>query len=94
MSAKPAEDKNSQFMEDILRTTWAISLGAAQKGLEMVSKPEESLTAIMSHAQTLITVPEGTANRLPDQAQALAGVWLEKGTTFVMECKAAGEQKR
>lgn len=81
------------MLDEILKTTYAITLGAAQKGIEMVSKPEEALTTLISHAHTLTTIPAGTPNNLPDQAQALAGVWLEKGTAFVKECKAEGEKK-
>lgn len=94
MAVNPTEDPNRKLLDEILRTTWSISIGAAHKGLALVSKPEEALTMLLAGAQSLVTVPAGTPNHLPDQAQALAGVWLEKGTTFVMECKTAGEQKR
>lgn len=93
MATKP-EDTSTKILEELLKTTYAITLGAVQKGVGMVSKPEEALTTLINHAHTLTTVPAGTPNNLPDQAQALAGVWLEKGTTFVKECKAEGEKKK
>lgn len=93
MATKP-EDTSTKILEELLKTTYAITLGAVQKGVEMVSKPEEALTTLINHAHALTTVPPGTPNYLPDQAQALAGVWLEKGTTFVKECKAEGEKKK
>ena len=92
--ATNSEDPNRKLLDQILQTTWSISVGAAHKGLEMARNPEESINTLITHAQALTTVPAGTPDNLPDQAQALAGVWLEKGTTFVMECKATGEQNK
>ena len=92
MATKP-EDTSSKILEDLFKTTYAVTLGAVQKGIAMAGKPDEALNTLMNHAHSLTTVPTGTPNNLPDQAQALAGVWLEKGTAFVMECKAEGEKK-
>jgi hypothetical protein len=42
--------------------------------------------------KTLLSVPEHAGDGLQDKFEAMAGVWLQKGTHIVAECKTAGEK--
>ena len=79
-------------MPDFLHTTLTVSLGAAYKGLEMLRTPSESLPKVVAEMKTLLSVPENAGDGLQQKFEAMAGVWLEKGTHIVAECKTAGEK--
>jgi len=88
-----ANEFDAKMLPGILQTTFEISLGAAVKSLELMRKPEESLGKVISTVRDLITIPgDESAPGLQDKAQAMAGVWMEKGATIIGECKSAGEK--
>jgi hypothetical protein len=87
-----ADEFDRRIMPDILQTTLTVSLGAAYKGMEMLKSPSESLPKMVAEMKTLLSVPEDAGDGIQQKFEALAGVWLEKGTNIVAECKTAGEK--
>jgi hypothetical protein len=88
-----ADEFDRKLMPAIVQETLTLSLGAAFKSLELMKHPEEGLGKVMSTMKDLITIPADEANSgLPEKAQALAGVWMEKGATIISECRSAGEK--
>jgi hypothetical protein len=75
-----------QFFQD----AFTIGLGASYKSLEMMKHPQESASKVMGEVQTLFTVPEDAGEGLQDKAKAVAAVWMEKGATWMEECRSAG----
>jgi hypothetical protein len=76
------------FLED----TFAISLGAAFKSVEMMKSPQQSMEKMVTEAKTLITVPDDAGEGFTAKAQAIAAVWMEKGATMMNDCKSAGQK--
>ena len=76
------------FLED----TFAISLGAAYKSVEMMKSPQESVEKLMTEAKALVTVPSDAGEGLKAKAQAMAAVWMEKSAALVNDWKTAGEK--
>jgi len=87
-----ADEFDRRIMPDFIHTTLTVSLGAAYKGLEMLRSPSESLPKVVAEMKTLLSVPEHAGDGLQQKFEAMAGVWLEKGTHIVAECKTAGEK--
>jgi hypothetical protein len=87
-----AEEFDRNILTGILQTGLAISLGAASKGIEMVRNPADGVSQVISGMKSMLTVPDETGPALQDKAQALAGVWIEKGVSLMSEFKAAGEK--
>ena len=79
-------------MPEFMNTTFAVSLGAAYKGFEMLRNPMESLPKMVSEMKELVSIPEASGDSLQQKMEALAGVWLEKGTTMMADCKSTGER--
>jgi hypothetical protein len=84
------DEFDSNLLSGFLQTGLQISLGAAQKSMEMLRNPSDSALKIASEMTSLLALPAETGPGLQDKAQAMAGVWLQKGATLVAECKAAG----
>jgi hypothetical protein len=76
------------FMQD----TFAISLGACYKSMEMMKSPQQSIEKMMSEMKTLVSVPDDAGEGLKAKAQAIAAVWMEKSATLMNECKTAGQK--
>ena len=87
-----ADEFDRKLMPDFFPATLAVSLGAAYKSLEMLRCPTESLPKVVAEVKTLLTVPEDSGEGLQQKFEAIAGVWLEKGTNIVADCKTAGEK--
>lgn len=87
-----ANEFDRLIMPDFLQTTLAISLGAAYKGCEMLKKPTDTLTTIISETRTMFTMPDDAGDGIRAKLEAMAGVWMQKGTTMVMDCKSVGEK--
>ena len=66
--------------------------GSQLWGFDAVIKPMETIPALLEAAKQMITVPEGTEGGLKEKAEAIAGVWMDKGMTMVNDCKAAGQK--
>jgi hypothetical protein len=75
-----------------LQDTFAISLGACYKSMEMMKSPQQSMEKMMSEMKALISVPDDAGEGLKAKAQAIAAVWMEKSATLMNECKTAGEK--
>jgi len=87
-----ADEFDRRMMPDFIHTTLAVSLGAAYRSFEMMRCPAESLPKVVAEMKTLLSVPEDAGGGLQQKMEAMAGVWLEKGTNIVAECKTAGEK--
>ncbi len=87
-----ADEFDRRFIPDFVQTTLTVSLGAAYKGLEMLRSPAESLPKVVAEMKTLLSVPEDAGDGIQEKFEAMAGVWLQKGTHIVAECKTAGEK--
>ncbi len=87
-----ADEFDRRMMPDLFQTTLSVSLGAAYKSLEMLRSPADTLPKVVDEMKTLLTVPENAGEGVQEKLQAMAGVWLTKGTMIVAECKSAGEK--
>lgn len=87
-----AEEIDRELMPDVLRKTFAISLGAAYRTVEMMKNPSKTVTDMMTEMRSLITVPPDTGSGISEKAKALAGNWMQKGMDVMEECRAAGEK--
>lgn len=87
-----ADEFDRRIMPDLFQTTLSVSLGAAYKGLEMLRSPAESLPKMVEEMKNLLTVPANAGDGLQQKFEAMAGVWLTRGTTIVAECKTTGEK--
>lgn len=76
------------FLED----TFAISLGAAYKSVEMMKSPQQSVEKMMTEMKTLVTIPDDAGEGLKAKAQAIAAVWMEKSATMMNDCKTTGQK--
>jgi hypothetical protein len=87
-----ADEFDRKMMPDFMNTTLAVSLGAAYKGFEMLLNPMESFPKMVSEMKDLVSIPEDSGDGIQQKMEALAGVWLEKGTHMMADCKSAGEK--
>jgi hypothetical protein len=87
-----AREFDRNILTGLFETGLAISLGAAQKSIQMARNPPEAVTKVVSEMKSMLTVPKDAGPDLQGKAQAIASVWLQKGVTLVAECKAAGEK--
>jgi hypothetical protein len=58
----------------------------------MMRNPPETVSKVVAEVQSMFTLPDNTGPDLQDKAQALAGVWVQKGVTIMSEFKAAGDK--
>lgn len=86
------QEVDLRFLPAAAKDVLTISLGAAWKSYTAALKPAETLPAMLTTAKQLITLPADAPGGLQGNAEALAGVWMDKGLTFVDECKAAGQK--
>ena len=47
---------------------------------------------MMNAAKQMVTIPDGTEGGIKEKAEALAGVWMDKGMSLVNDCKSAGQK--
>lgn len=86
------QEVDLKFLPAATRDVISISLGAAWKSYDAARRPADTLPALLAAARQMVTIPADSAGGLQGNAEALAGVWMDKGLTFVDECKAAGEK--
>ena len=77
-------------MPDFLQTAFAVSLGATYKSFELMKTPIATTNKMLAEMKSCVTVPPDAGETLKSKAQALAAVWMEKGATYMEECKQAG----
>jgi hypothetical protein len=87
-----ANEFDRNIFPEILRDTFAMSLGAAFKSVEMLKSPQQSLETMMTECKALVTVPDDAGTGLKEKAQAMAAVWMEKSATLMNQCKTAGQK--
>ena len=87
-----AQELDLKVLPAAAKDVLSISLGAAWKSFDAAIKPMETIPAIMDTAKKMVTIPEGTEGGIKEKAEALAGVWMDKGMSLVNEFKAAGEK--
>ncbi len=87
-----AEDSDLNSVPGLMRAAFQVSLGATQKGLEMISNPPAAASKMLGEMQTLMTVPEAAGPALEDKAKALAGAMMARGLMMLGEFKDAGEK--
>jgi hypothetical protein len=87
-----AENSNNTGLFGLLQTGLDVSLGAAHKSIEMARNPPEAASRLLAGMASMFTVPANAGPEIQDKAQAIAGVWMEKGMTLFAECKIAGEK--
>jgi hypothetical protein len=87
-----AQEIDLKVLPAAAKDALSISLGAAWKSFDAAIKPMETIPAMMNTAKQMITLPEGTAGGLKEKAEALAGVWMDKGMSLVNDCKTTGEK--
>lgn len=85
-----AAEFDRNILTGLLQTGLEISLGAASKSIEMMRNPPDTVSKVASGMMSLLTVPGNTGPALQDKAQALAGVWMEKGVSLISEFQAEG----
>jgi hypothetical protein len=87
-----ADESDLKSVPGLIQAALNVSLGAAQKSLEMMSNPPAAATKMIGEMEALLTVPEGAGPALQDKAKALAGAWMTRGVMLLGEFKAAGEK--
>jgi hypothetical protein len=87
-----AEELDRKYMPEFLQMSFAISLGACFKSIEMMKSPQESATKMFGEMKELVTIPKDAGEGLQKKAEAVAGVWMEKAASLMETCKNAGEK--
>ena len=87
-----ADEFDRKLIPELFQSALAISLGASFKSMEMMKKPQESLDKMWGEMKSLVTIPDDAGDGIQDKAKALAAVWMEKGATWMEECRTAGEK--
>jgi hypothetical protein len=85
-----ANEYDKKLMPGFVQSAFVVSLGAAYKGFEMMIRPQDSVPKMFSEVSALFKLPEDTGSDLKSKAEAIAGNFMEKGTSIVQECQKAG----
>jgi hypothetical protein len=87
-----AEEYDRKIMPEFLQTTFSVSLGACYSSFEMIKDPLTSANKMFEEVKALFMLPKDAPADLKGKAEAIAGVWMDKGMTLVEHCKNAGEK--
>ena len=87
-----ADELDRKVLPEFLQATFALSLGAAYKSVEMMMKPQESFPKMFSGVKSLFEIPEDAPSTLRGKAEAIAGNVMGTGATIVQECQNAGKK--
>ena len=87
-----ADELDLRILPAATKDVLSVSLGAAWKGFGAFMKPMDTIPAMFHTAKQLVTIPDDTEGGLRQKAEALAGVWMDKGMTLLNDCKTAGEK--
>jgi hypothetical protein len=85
-----SDEFDRKLIPQIFQDAFTIGLGASFKSFEMMKHPQESASKMMSEVEALFSIPEDAGEGLQDKAKAVAAVWMEKGATWMEECRSAG----
>jgi hypothetical protein len=83
-------DNDKKLMPDSLEDAFALSLGAALKGIETMIRPQDSVPKMFSEMTALFSLPADNGSDLKSAAEAIAGNFMEKGASLMEECRKAG----
>ncbi len=86
------DEFDRKLIPEIFQSALTISLGASYKSLELVKKPRDSFDKVWREAKSLVTIPDDAGEGVQEKVKALAAVWMEKGASWVEECRSAGEK--
>lgn len=81
-----------KMIPELFQTALKVSIGAPLVGIEMMMKPEESAGRMLEEAKTLLTIPSDAGEGIQGQVKAIAATWMERGASWMEECRAAGEK--
>jgi len=87
-----ADEFDRRFLPDVIQTSFAVSLGAAYKGLNMMRSPMESIPQVLVEVKSLVELPADGERSAQAIAQAIAGNILAKSAELMQACKTAGER--
>ena len=87
-----ADEFDRKLMPSFLESAFTMSLGVAFQSLKAIANPQDSAPKIFSEVQGLFAIPDDTPSDLQSKAQAIAGNFMEKGTTWMQEFQKAGDQ--
>jgi hypothetical protein len=87
-----ADEFDRRFLPDVIQTSFAVSLGAAYKSLNMMRSPMESIPQMLVEVKSLVELPADGERSAQAIAQAIAGNILAKGAELMQACKTAGER--
>ena len=87
-----ADEFDRRYLPDVLQTTFAVSLGAAYKSVNMMRTPMESIPQMLVEVKSLVELPEDGARNPRAIAEAIAGNLMAKSAELVQACKTAGER--
>jgi len=85
-----ADNSDNTGLFGILQAGFDISIGAMHKSIEMARNPQESAAKLLGEMTSMLTIPANAGPELPEKAQAVASVWMQKGMEIIAECKQAG----
>jgi hypothetical protein len=85
-----SDEFDRKLIPQVLQDALTIGLGASHKALEAMKSPQESAGKIFDEAKSLFVVPDDAGEGLEDKAKAVAAVWMEKGATWMEDCRSAG----
>lgn len=87
-----ADESDLKSVPGLLQAALSVSLGAAQKSLEVIGNPPAAASKMLGEMEALLTVPDTAGPALEDKAKALAGAWMTRGVMMLHELKSAGEK--
>ncbi len=87
-----ADEFDRKFIPELFQSALTLSLGVSYKSMQMMKKPQETLDKMWGEMKSLVTIPDDAGEGIQDKAKALAAVWMEKGASWMEECKTAGEK--
>ncbi len=85
-----SDELDRKLIPELFQEALTIGLGASYRSFEAMKTPQDSAGKIFDEAKALFTVPADAGDGIQDKAKALAAVWMEKGATWMEECRSAG----
>lgn len=87
-----ADELDRKLIPELVQTTITLSLGAMSKSMDMMRRPQQSATTIVSETKELFTIPADAGEGIQAKLQGLVAVWMEKGVTLMEECRSEGQK--
>jgi len=87
-----ADEFDRRLLPDVIQTSFAVSLGAAYKGFNIMCSPLQSIPQMLVEAKSLVELPSDGDRSPTAVAQAIAGNIMAKGAELMQSCKTTGER--